>query len=434
MSGERERLSHDRASASRRDRPRRSVGDVVGAHPASPDHPATRAWERIADGDPAAQDGSAFPPARGRDAATPDLLDGDADQGVATCIHRWGPWRNNCWAMNCAASRLALLAGVLAASLLSCDSGDDGSDKDVQGARLVAVIKALDNPFFVTMHDGLVATARRDDARLRVSAAPSGLQDTAGQASELESLADGDPGCYVVNPINPTNLVGALARVPEDTPIVNVDSVIGEDAAKALGVKITTYIGIDNRAGGRLGADAMAALVSPGASVAVITGIPGDVGSGLRADGFEDGARARFQVVTTTAADFDRNKARLAAADLLAENPRIEGFFAVNDLMALGAADAVRAAGRQGDVKVVGFDGISEALVAIARGSLSATVAQYPYTMGQLSIEACLASLRGDPVPANVNAPVQVVTSENVARARSNFPKPVEPFDDPFNQ
>ena len=333
--------------------------------------------------------------------------------------------------MDRAAARLALLVVVVGALLPGC--GDD-EDKDVHGVRLAAVIKALDNPFFQTMHAGLVATARRDDARVRVAAAPNGLQDTAGQASELESLAADDPGCYVVNPINPTNLVAALARVPEDTPIVNVDSVVGRETAKALGVEVTTYIGTDNRAGGRLGADAMAELVGRGASVAVLTGIPGDVGSGLRTEGFEDGIRGRFQVAATIAADFERTKARRAVADLLRENPRIDGFFAVNDLMALGAADAVRAAGAQGEIAVVGFDGISEALAAIERGSMSATVAQYPYTMGQLSIEACLASLRGDPVPARVKAPVQVVTGENVARARANFPKPVEPFDDPFGQ
>jgi ABC-type sugar transport system substrate-binding protein len=83
-------------------------------------------------------------------------------------------------------------------------------------------------------------------------------------------------------------------------------------------------------------------------------------------------------------------------------------------------------------VKGVGFDGIPQALAAVGRGSLSATVAQYPYTMGQLAIEACLAALRGDPMPAAIDAPVQVVTNDNVARARANFPKPVEHFDDPF--
>jgi ABC-type sugar transport system substrate-binding protein len=144
--------------------------------------------------------------------------------------------------------------------------------------------------------------------------------------------------------------------------------VIDKDATKALGVEITTYVGTDNRAGGRLGADAMTALVDRGARVAVITGIPGDVGCGLRADGFKHGNRGRFDVVATIAADFERAKAKRAAADLMRTDPRINGFFAVNDLMALGVVDA----------------------------------------------------------------PVQVVTSDNVARARANFPEPVEHFDDPF--
>jgi ABC-type sugar transport system substrate-binding protein len=327
---------------------------------------------------------------------------------------------------------LALLAGLLAAVAPGCGGDDTRSDDDLRNVKLAAVIKALDNPFFVTMRDGLVATSRRAGAQLRVAAAPSGLQDTAGQASALLSLARGDPRCYVVNPINETNLVGALARAAGDSPVVNVDSVVSRDAARAVGVRITTYIGADNRAGGRLGANAMAGFVERGARVAVITGIPGDLGSRLRAGGFKDSNHGRFRIVATAAADFDRAKARLAAADLLRSDRRIVGFFAVNDLMALGAAEAVHAARREGDVKVVGFDGIPEALTAIRRGSLSATVAQYPYTMGQLSVEACLAALRGDSVPARVDAPVQVVDSHNVARARANFPKPVERFEDPF--
>ena len=330
------------------------------------------------------------------------------------------------------AGRLALLAGLLAAVVLGCGGDDEGSDTDLRGVRLAAVIKGLDNPFFVTMRDGLVATARRRDARLSVAAAPAGLQDTAGQASELESLASEGPRCYVVNPINQTNLVGALSRVAEDSPIVNVDSRVGEEAANAVGVEITTYIGTDNRAGGRLGADAMAALVERGARVAVITGIPGDVGSGLRSEGFERGNRGRFDVVATIAADFEREKARRATADLLRRDPRIDGVFAVNDLMALGVADAVKSAGRKGQVKVVGFDGIRQALDGVRRGSLSATVAQYPYTMGQLAIEACLAAIRGESLPGRVDAPVQVVTRENIARAQANFPEPVERFADPF--
>ena len=329
------------------------------------------------------------------------------------------------------AAWLAPLAGLLAGFALGCGGGDDRPDVDVSDVRLAAVIKGLDNPFFVILRDGLVATADEHGADLRVAAAPAGLQDTTGQASELESLAAARPACYVVNPINQTNLVRALARIPDDAPIVNVDSLIAREPAEAVGVDITTYIGTDNVAAGRLGAEAMASLVEPGAAVAVIGGIPGDAGSGFRTEGFLQGARGRFEVVDTIAADFERAKARLAAQAVLRDEPSIAGFFAVNDLMALGVADAVRAAGRD-DVAVIGMDGIRQALVAIRRGALTATVAQYPYTMGQLGVEACLVAVRGGSVPANVKAPVQIVDGANVERALENFPRPVERFDDPF--
>ena len=326
-----------------------------------------------------------------------------------------------------------VLAGLLAALVPGCGGGDKKAQPAGRDVRLAAVIKGLDNPFFVTMRDGLVATAREQHAPLRLTAAPTGRQDTAGQASALESLAPGRPACYVVNPINPANLIRTLANIPDGTPVVNVDSPIAKEPAKAVGVEVTTYIGTDNIAAAKLGADAMARLVGPGGRVAMITGIPGDVASGTRSEGFTLGVRGRFQVVETVAADYERSKAERASEDLLRRDPHIAGFFAVNDLMALGVADAVRAQGRRGKVAVVGFDGIRQALTAVRRGELSATVAQYPYTMGQLAVEACLAAVRRESVPANIDAPIQVVSRQNVARAQASFPKPAEAFNDPFS-
>jgi ABC-type sugar transport system substrate-binding protein len=327
---------------------------------------------------------------------------------------------------------VALLAGLLATFVVGCGGGGKRSQAEPRGVRLGAVIKGLDNPFFVTMRDGLVATAQRHGAPLRVAAAPVGIQDTTGQASEVASVAAERPACYVINPITPSNLVRALADLPGQAPIINIDSAIGKQAAAAVGVKITSYVGTDNRAGGRLAADTMAALVDRGARVAVITGISGDLPSADRAVGFEQGTRARFKVVASIAADYARDKARRATADLLRADPHIAGVFAVNDLMALGVADAVRAIGRGRDVQVVGFDGIREALAAVRRGALAATVSQYPYVVGQLGVEACLAAIAGRKVPATVDAPVQVITKENVERAQASFPRPVERFADPF--
>jgi ABC-type sugar transport system substrate-binding protein len=122
----------------------------------------------------------------------------------------------------------------------------------------------------------------------------------------------------------------------------------------------------------------------------------------------------------------------LAAEDLLEAEPKIDGFFAVNDQMAPGIAKAVRAAGRTRDMTVVGVDGIRQALAAVKRGALSATVAQYAFTIGQLGMEACLAAAPGTSVPPKLDAPIEVVTADNVARAQASFPEPPKPFHSPL--
>jgi ABC-type sugar transport system substrate-binding protein len=310
--------------------------------------------------------------------------------------------------------------------------GDDRSAKtDARSGKVAAVLKPLDDPFFATMRDGLVAAAHNRRLPISVEAAV-GLQDTAGQAAALASLADERAACYVLNPIDPTNLVQSLPAIGGGTPIVNVESPINRAAAKAVGSRITAYIGTDNVAAGRLAADAMADLVPRGARVVVIAGIPGDAGSSARVQGFMEGARGRFEVVQTVAADFDRTQANMAAAQLLGARPSVDGFFAVNDEMALGVAAAVSAAGKSGEVPVVGTDGIAEALAAIKRGAMAATVARYPFTIGRLGVEACLAAIRGKPVPAEVKTPIQLVTRRNVARALLSRRAPPERFDDPL--
>jgi ribose transport system substrate-binding protein len=239
-------------------------------------------------------------------------------------------------------------------------------------------------------------------------------------------------GCYLVNPISSANLIPSLAHVPKGTPIVNIDSPVDAAAAGAAGVHIKSYIGTDNVAAGKLAADAMARFVGPGDRVAVISGIPGDATSGARTRGFRQGTRGRFTVVESVAADFDRGRAAQATDEVVRSDPRIRGVFAVNDEMALGVADTVRRLGRTGRIAVIGLDGIRDALDAIRLGKISATVAQYPFAIGQLGIEACVAALHGQQLPARVGAPIQLITRSNVARALARFPQPVSTFNDPL--
>jgi ABC-type sugar transport system substrate-binding protein len=175
--------------------------------------------------------------------------------------------------------------------------------------------------------------------------------------------------------------VARLARVPSGTPVVNIDSPIGADAAKQADLKILTYIGTDNVAAGGMAADTMAGLLKGGGKVGVIGGVSGDATSAARVEGFTKGAQGRFEPLETVAADWDRAKALNATEDLMRFNPDIKGFFAANDQMALGIGQAVKNAGKKGEIAIIGVDGIEDALKAVQSGDMSATVSQYPYHM-----------------------------------------------------
>jgi ribose transport system substrate-binding protein len=298
--------------------------------------------------------------------------------------------------------------------------------------RLGVVLKSLDNPFFVAMYEGVKTEAGRRGADVSVRAA-KGNADLDGQAALARGLVAGKKDSYVVNPITAANLVDALRGVKR--PIVNIDSPISPSVARRAGVRISTFIGTDDITAGQLAGAKMVSLLPRGGTVALLGGLPDSVNSRHRLSGFEDAiAATRVRVVAQVDADYVRAKAEVAAERILRLHPRLSGFFAVNDEMALGVADAVRSAGTTGRVKLIGVDGISEALDAVRNGSMTATVSQYPYVMGQMAVEACIAAAGGAKLPARVDAPVAVVTRANVRRAVAAFPRPIETYSDPFER
>jgi ABC-type sugar transport system substrate-binding protein len=298
--------------------------------------------------------------------------------------------------------------------------------------KVGVILKGLDNPFFVAIFEGARAEAKQLGVRLSVSAAV-GNADASGQARRARALVASSHDCYVANPLNVTNLVSALRGVEQ--PIVNVDSPIDRKAAKKAGLHIRTYVGTNDFEAGRVAGAGMASLLRGAGSVAVIGGPPRNANSDLRLNGFASGVkRTNVRIVQRAYADYERTKAQLAAERILRAHPGIRGFFAVNDLMALGIADALRAGGKTGTVAIIGVDGIPEALDAIRTGAVTATVSQYPYVMGQMAIEACTVAARKMKTPQRVDAPIQLVTKANAARAVAAYPHPFARYSDPFSR
>jgi ribose transport system substrate-binding protein len=298
------------------------------------------------------------------------------------------------------------------------------------GVRAGVVLNALDNPFFVAVYAGVADESRRRGIATTVRSVTSNAAQAA-QAAQVRRTVRGGAGCYVVNPITATNLVGALRGVR--APIVDVDSPLDPSAARRAGVKVATYIGTDDFAAGRLAGRRMAALLHGRGAVALVGGLATNVNSGVRLRGFRDGLRGTaVRVAARVDADYDRTKAEIATRRIVREHPDVGGFFAASDLMALGVSDALRATDSTKKIEIIGLDGIPEAMDAVRSGTLSATVSQYPYIMGQMAVEACAAAATGERLPARVDAPIALLTRDNVDRAIAAFPKPFAGYADPL--
>jgi ABC-type sugar transport system substrate-binding protein len=326
------------------------------------------------------------------------------------------------------AAAFALVLGTI--GLTACNSGETGASGG--DLKVAAVIKGLDNPFFQTMKQGIDDAAAAGDVDTTVQAA-NAITDTTGQGDKLNGLVGQDFSCFIINPISGTNLVQGLAKAAAlKKTIVNIDSPVDEKAAEAAKASPATYIGTDNVEAGKMAGERMVELVPGGGEVAVIGGIAGDVTSGARIEGFTQGVGSKLTVVQTVSANWDRQTALTAATDVLRARPNLKGFFVANDDMGLGVSRAVTNAGKTGQVKVISVDGIKDALEAVKAGTLDGTVAQYPYTIGFMGVEACQAAHAGADLPENVKAPVELVSKENADQALAATPKPFGEYDDPF--
>jgi ABC-type sugar transport system substrate-binding protein len=294
--------------------------------------------------------------------------------------------------------------------------------------RIGAMIKTLTNPHFVRMQEGYEFAAERYNLDIVVGSAPSEDSVDEQQAILEEWLAAGDFDAFIVSPISPTNLNVLLAEAAaRGIPVINVDELIPPEAIEEDGLDIATKIASNNVRAGSEAAAYVLTQVEAGADVAVIEGA--QVQSSFdRVNGFIDTAERRgLRVVASQPANWDTTEAYNVTTALLEDYPTIQAIFAANDGMGLGAVQAIEDAGRAGEVIVVSVDAIPEALEAVEEGRLAATVAQFPEEMAVLAVEAMIKVLNGRPVAPEIEAPVVVITAENLELAQSQLGDPALP-------
>jgi ABC-type sugar transport system substrate-binding protein len=340
------------------------------------------------------------------------VVDRARHRGGARTRARTGAARAARWAL-VAAGALGLIGGATAFRL----------HRDAAAAESALTIafvpKSIDSPFWIAMKDAAEAEGRRRGARV-VTLAPERETDVEAQLRIVENLIDQRVDAILLAPAGSREMVTAvrkanLARIP----VLIVDSDIDREAARRAGATTAAFIGSDNAQGGRLAGDYLARALGGRGEVAIVEGTTGHESTESRTRGFRTvvAGHPGLRVVASQPANGERDRAYTVMQNLLQAHPRVKGVFAANDEMALGAVEALDAAGRLGDVRVVGFDATPEAQASIRAGRLLASVAQYPGDMGRIGVEKAAAVVGGARLPPVLHTRVELIDRAAAARA-----------------
>lgn len=305
---------------------------------------------------------------------------------------------------------LATLLLVLALVAAACgDDGDDGGGAaggDGE-ARVGLALSTLQNPFFVTLRDGAQEAADAEGVELIVSDA---RDDAQTQANDMQNFVTQGVDVIIVNPVDSAAIVTSIEAANQaDIPVITVDRA-------AEGGEIASHIASDNVQGGEMATEYLIEQMGGSGTVAQLEGIAGTSAARDRGEGFQNAidAASGVEVVASQTANFDRDEGFTVAQNIFQANPDLDGLFAQNDEMALGAVEAAREGGILEDIVIVGFDAVEDALKAIEAGDMAATIAQQPDVMGRLSVETAASLANGDTVEENQPVEVKLVTQDNI--------------------
>jgi ABC-type sugar transport system substrate-binding protein len=237
--------------------------------------------------------------------------------------------------------------------------------------------------------------------------------DPQKQASMVEDCIARKPTVIVVNAVDPAAVVQVLKKASE----AGIPTIMQNADTNDEGHKYTrTFVGSQSYDQGYAVGQMIVKATDGKGNLVMITGKPGQFDVVQRADGakkaFED-AKADIKILAEEPADWSKDKALTVMQDLITRYPDINIVFGQDDPMALGALQAIKAAGVDG-IKVFGVNGNKDACDAIKAGEMYGTAMQLSYMVGVYTVRAAYDISKGRQVPTKILAPTAPVTPENV--------------------
>ncbi|GMA51386.1 D-ribose ABC transporter substrate-binding protein [Alicyclobacillus contaminans] len=303
-----------------------------------------------------------------------------------------------------AAVTAVLAVGVLAGCGTTGSNGNaagNSTGSTGSGKTIGFAVSTLNNPFFVAMQEGVKEEAQSKGVKVVIM---NGNNDPSTQLNQVQDLIQQKVSAILLNPTDSEGLAQAVKMAnAANIPVITLDRSVSSG-------QVSTFIASDSVEAGKMAADELIKALGGKGKVVELQGVIGASSERDREKGFDDEIKTApgIQVVARQSADFDRSKALNVMQNLLQAHPDIQGVFAQNDEMALGALKAIQQANKSG-IKIVGIDGEAEAINDVNQGLMYADIAQQPKEEGVLGVDKALSIIDGQSVPATVPSPLQLV-------------------------
>jgi ribose transport system substrate-binding protein len=276
--------------------------------------------------------------------------------------------------------------------------------------KIVLIQGVAGDEFYVSMACGAQAAANESGAELEVQG-PEKFDATL-QTPLLNAVVQGEPDAILIAPNDRTAMIAPIqAAIDAGIAVFTVDTLIEADIAIA-------NIASDNVEGGRLAAEALAELIGGAGKVYVSNTIAGTSTTDQRQQGFEE-ALAQYPDIEYLGAEYNGNDPTTATsqtAAILQAHPDLAGIFGTNLFSAQGAATAVREAGLQGKVKVVGFDAGPQQVQDLNAEVVDVLIGQHPYDIGYTAVTMAVEYLQTGEAPEEktITTGYSIITRDNV--------------------
>jgi ribose transport system substrate-binding protein len=308
---------------------------------------------------------------------------------------------------------LLIVIPVLNVFVFGCKQEQEQAAKKTAGGKtkIAVVISTLNNPWFVVL--GNTAKERAEQLSHQATIFDS-QNDTAKESDHFDNIIAGG---YDAILFNPTDADGSIANVKKakeaDIPTFCIDREINANDVAVTQILSDNYSGCVE-----LGQYFVEKMNRKGRYVELL-GILGDNNTWNRSKGFRSVVDnyPDLKMVSQQTAEFDRTKAMEVLESILQAHPDIDAVFCGNDAMAMGAYQALAAAGKADKVMVFGFDGARDVIDSIRDGKIVATGMQFPRKMARMAAEQADEYIRGrKDFPQKVPVAVELVTQENVSK------------------